>query len=658
MGPLDAIHGPEDAEEQPSKRRRINLDELDKEEDYEEKTIDTAEDYVALKEKLRKQNWLMITKDQRVAVRRLHAMMGHCSREALIRMLRASGYDKKVIKAAQFFRCPSCDEIRDKEQPRIVKPLRELQRIKFNDEVSIDVFEVHDAVGGRLSVLSMVDVSTHYQLAVRLCAGGTPSSKLCADALNQSWITPFGPPSFVVTDQGVHNSGKVRALLLAHGIEIRRIGAQAPHQLGIGERHGGILKHMMIKAIHNRQLSGAEAISALCAESARVKNVTMNFGGFSPAQWVLGHTPNDWTSLISHDAEMHLGVHHGLVDMEEERTPQEEERTPQESFMIQLLIRQAAKEAFMQVDSSQKIRKAMLRKAAPLRGPYRIGNMVNFERKGKWYGPARVLAYEGISSLWLVHGGVTILVAETSCRPSSTEEIFKKSILERRPIRKRRYQHISLDDDEDNPMEQVPFSRDGDEARHLRPRYDGQAPFLDVASAPATPMMDTPTISQPPLPGMAATPDMTVDPAEGEGHPALPQQAMEPIPDPPIDFEVNTPPGLDVVPTPSLISTSSGQPESETIPVTPMVSEVVSHQPQNALPAQPAAVPPDQAPPLGTLTQALRNSPGQLDGHLEPTSTWRRMANGPFLPLGKDNRWPNASRSLSRRTKRLELDAK
>lgn len=142
----------------------------------------------------------------------------------------------------------------------------------------------------------------------------------------------------------------------------------------------------MIKAIHNRQLSGAEAISALCAESARVKNVTINFGGFSPAQWVLGHTPSDWTSLISHDAEMHLGVHQGLVDMEEERTPQE-------SFMTQLLIRQAAKEAFMQVDSSQKIRKAMLRKAAPLRGPYRIGNMVNFERKGKWYGPARVLAY-------------------------------------------------------------------------------------------------------------------------------------------------------------------------------------------------------------------------------------------------------------------------
>ena len=635
MGPLDAIHGPEDVEEQPTKRRRINLDELDREEDYEEKPLSNAEDYVALKEKQRKEQWLMITKDQRVAVRRLHAMMGHCSREALIRMLRASGCDKRVIKAAQFFRCPSCEEIKDREQPRAVKPMRELQRIKFNDELSIDVFELHDAVGGRHSILSMVDLSTHYQLAVRVCSGGTPSSKACAEALNQSWFTPFGAPAFVVTDQGVHNSGKVRGLLLAHGVELRRIGAQAPHQLGIGERHGGILKQIMNKAVHNRQLSGAEAISALCAESARVKNVTINYGGFSPAQWVLGHTPSDWTSLVSHDAEMHLGVHQGLVDMEEDRTPQE-------SFMIQLLIRQAAKEAFMQVDSSQKIRKAMLRKAAPIRGPYRIGNMVNFHRHGKWYGPARVLAYEGTSSLWLVHGGVTILVAETSCRPSSTEEIFKKSILEQRPIRKRRYRHISMDE-EDNPMEQVPFSRDGDEARHLRPRYDGQAPFVDVAETTnATPMMDAPT-AQPPPPGMAATPGGHGEPAVMEGQPLLLPEQMAPAQEPDMeDFEVNTPPGLDVVPTPSIISTLSGQPEPEITPVTSILeSEAISQPQQAALPNQqraeaqpfPVTAPrPDSVQPHGSLTQAMRNSPSQLDGHprahmsVEEDSKWVFLA--------------------------------
>eukprot|EP00435_Cladocopium_sp_Y103_P066563 s466_g28.t2 len=627
MGPLDGVYGPEDLEEMPAKRRRIDLDELDREEDYEEREPDKAEELVAYKEKVRRENWLRIRKDQRVAIRRLHAMMGHCSREALTRMLRASGCDKHVIKAAQYFRCPSCDEIKNQDKPRVVKPMLEPHRMQFNKEVSIDVFEIHDAQDARHTVLSMVDIATHYQIGIRLGAGGTPSSKVCAEAMNTAWFTPFGAPGSVVTDQGVHNSGKVRGLLLAHGVDVRRIGAQAPHQLGIGERHGGLMKTIMKKAIHNRQLIGADAISALCAETARIKNVTINFGGFSPAQWVLGHTPTDWSSLVSHDGESQLGVHQNLVDMEEEKTPQE-------SFMIQLLIRQAAKEAYMQVDSCQKIRKAMLRKAAPIRGPYRIGNMVNFERKGKWYGPARVLAYEGRSSLWLVHGGVTILVAETSCRPSSTEEIFKKNVLEQWPIRKRRYELISPE--EDNPMEQVPFSRDGDEARHLRPRYDGQAPFVDVITG-NVPSMDPPSQGPqqvPPPPGMAAIPDGQH--GEGADQGALPSQHLQEPTDNP-DFEVMTPPGLtddDMVPSPSLISTLSGQPESEAHPETVRSEEastphaavpVHSEVPQPAeLPQQPVQPPQVYQPPRPApganpadlpINQALRRGAGALDGH-------------------------------------------
>ena len=89
-----------------------------------------------------------------------------------------------MIKAAQYFRCPSCDEIKNTEQPRITKLMREPHQMQFNKEVSIDVFEVHDAAGGRHSVLSMVDLATHYQVAARLRAGGIPSSKICAEAMN------------------------------------------------------------------------------------------------------------------------------------------------------------------------------------------------------------------------------------------------------------------------------------------------------------------------------------------------------------------------------------------------------------------------------------------------------------------------------------------
>ena len=118
----------------------------------------------------------------------------------------------------------------------------------------------------------------------------------------------------------------------------------------------------------------------------------MNNGGYSPIQWVLGFTPDDLRSLISHDVEQALGVHQELVD-EESRKPE------QEVFTRQLLIKQCAKEAFMQVDTSMRLRKAMLRKAVPMRGPYRIGDLVCFSRKGRWIGPARVLASEGKSSL-------------------------------------------------------------------------------------------------------------------------------------------------------------------------------------------------------------------------------------------------------------------
>ena len=55
MGPLDGINGPEDVEEMPAKRRRINLDELDREEDYEENKVDKADEYVAYKEQVRRE---------------------------------------------------------------------------------------------------------------------------------------------------------------------------------------------------------------------------------------------------------------------------------------------------------------------------------------------------------------------------------------------------------------------------------------------------------------------------------------------------------------------------------------------------------------------------------------------------------------------------
>ena len=596
MGPLDAIHDVDDLAEPVMKRRRIDLDEVDREEEHEStsEAMLRESEIMNAKEAKRRGGWLKLRKDKRVALRRLHTMMGHCSTPAMIRMLRSSQASKDILEAVPFFRCPTCEEVKKDEAPRSVKPQRPNEEMVFNFEVSIDVLEIHDSLGARHSILSMIDLATHYQIAVRVCSGGVPSSKVCAEAMNLCWFTPFGAPKHLVSDQGVHNAGKVSALLLMHGVDVRKTGVRAPHQLGVGERHGGLLKEIMAKAVHGRQLHGAEVISALCAETARTKNALVNIGGYSPVQWVLGHTPDDLTSFISHHFEENLGVHQQLID--------QEQKPPQEMFMMQLLIRQSAKEAYMQVDASMKIRKAMLRKTTPLRGPYRPGDLVCFRRKERWFGPARVLAHEGKSSLWLVHGGVTVLIAETSCRPASMEEIQKKQVLELRPSRKRTRELImGTDDDEE---EYLPFADDGDHARHLRARHEGQAPYVDAIDVVA---LDRPL--QASDPGMIAIPEdeeMSYTPYSPE-----PEQPRPLGGQPGVDGDLAVPPGLEFVRNLST-TTSSGQPEHEVSPVVSLTPEETSASPvvvQEPLPEGQDGLAPSQ------LTQALRQSPERLDGN-------------------------------------------
>ena len=593
-GYMDGVHDLDDVAEQVHKRRRIDLNALDTEEDHEQSQDRVVNDLLHQKEKLRKEKWLKISRDERIAIRRLHQMMGHCSNQALVRMLRMSLAKKEIIDAAQHFRCQSCDEMKSDERPRTVRPINPCHQIKFNDELAADVFEVVDCKGARHSILSLLDMSTHYHVAVRVAPGGTPSSKICAEAINASWLSWAGAPRSFVCDQGIHNRGRVAALLQSLGTEIRRVGARAPHQLGIAERHGGMLKEMMKRGIHDRQLFGSSVIAALCSECARAKNVLVNNQGFSPAQWVLGHTPEDLSSLTDQDPENHLDVRQGLVAAKE--------KTPQEQFMLQLLMRQTAKEMYTQVDSSQRIRRALLRKAVPIRGPYHTGDLVCFSKQGKWYGPARVLTIEGKSSLWLVHGGVTVLVAEISCRPASTQEILKKHVLELRPARKRKRELLYSSNPEEEDC--LPFADDGDEARALRQRTEQQAPFVDLQdhghvgvmpTVPAAPAAEPTT--EVTAPGTAATPEALMDDDSPED---AAQDSSSPSP-------LTPPPGLEqnaediLVEHSGTSDTSSLQPEFEASPgVTPEAHE--------------QEVPPSATP----LTQALRLDPDRLDGITPP----------------------------------------
>ena len=40
-------------------------------------------------------------------------------------------------------------------------------------------------------------------------------------------------------------------MLRANGVKIRQTGVQSPFQLGLGERHGGLIKEVVSRAIHS-----------------------------------------------------------------------------------------------------------------------------------------------------------------------------------------------------------------------------------------------------------------------------------------------------------------------------------------------------------------------------------------------------------------------
>ena len=239
----------------------------------------------------------------------------------MVRMLKSSGCDRDTIQAVKFFQCQVCAETAKEEKPAVTKPPRPAHQERFNFELLADVFEIHDSAGNRHSILHC---GHRHQDQVPCCWP-------CANMINRTWLSWAGAPDYFVYDQGVHNRGKVAHLLTSHGSVIWQTAARAPFQLGIGERHGGLLKEIMRRVIHEGRLHGAEDIAALCSEAAKIKNNLLNHAGYTPSQWVMGFLPEGKTSIFSSDFDENIGVHQNLVTLEEEDGSQDKFQT-QESL--------------------------------------------------------------------------------------------------------------------------------------------------------------------------------------------------------------------------------------------------------------------------------------------------------------------------------------
>ena len=77
------------------------------------------------------------------------------------------------------------------------------------------------------------------------------------------------------------------------------------------------------------------------------------------------------------------------------------------------------------------MRRAMLRRSCPMRGPFQPGQIVmywikrnkpNRQEVGRWHGPAKVVFQEGQSVIWISHGDRLLRCAPENIRPAALRE--------------------------------------------------------------------------------------------------------------------------------------------------------------------------------------------------------------------------------------------
>ena len=171
--------------------------------------------------------------------------------------------------------------------------------------------------------------------------------------------------ALVDRDRGTYNRGVFGSTLAKNGVAIRPAVLEAPEQIGRVERRGAMLKKMMSKSVKDTHASGRASMDMILSACLNAANEMTRHGGFALAQWVLSRLP---PTMGDEDECLDVGA------------PQAHARGPT-TFGVQSHYRVKAREAFVRWDCGERVRRAALRKAAPVVGSYQDGDFVSYCRE-------------------------------------------------------------------------------------------------------------------------------------------------------------------------------------------------------------------------------------------------------------------------------------
>ena len=358
-------------------------------------------------------------------VRNAHYNLGHPSTATLLRIMRRAGASDAVQRYARWWKCPQCAQ---RQAPGALQETAAPYRPRtFNLVVGCDMKVVHDAKGDIFYTLNIVDLCTTFQVLAMLDGC---SAEECAEKFWLWWVVWAGPPKTMVTDMGTSFLAAFLTLAERYSATSRVIPTEAPWQIGMVERHGGVLADVVNMTVAQTGATGKTEMMLVLIASAAAKNRRPGLSGHSPRAAVFGM-----------DDRMDGSVIDSLLDGEQ--LPAHSQAASDTGYQRALKIRQEAMKAIVDIDHSQRYHRAIASRPS-LQGHqvYLPGAQVYYWQaagsKGKlkgrrrrqqdrWRGPGTVIGHEmrdGAQSnaLWISHGGHLRLVAPQHVRPASPEE--------------------------------------------------------------------------------------------------------------------------------------------------------------------------------------------------------------------------------------------
>ena len=317
---------------------------------------------------------------------KLHRQFAHAEPARIINLLKKAGApwntDNELFQELERLSesCETCARYsRPPRRPAVGLPLAE----QFLECVSFDLkFMNHN--NKQKIIIHFIDQATRFGAAAVI---PNKNPETIIGAIMKHWIGIFGSASKFHTDNGGEfvNENMIELGQKKFGILISTTAAYSPWSNGTIERHNLVIAEMIHKVISDTNCNFDVAL----AWAINAKNSLANIHGFTPYQLVMGQNPQLPSILNDHPPSFSTKVETSRVLAEH----------------LQAL--HAAREAFVQADNSQRIKRALTKNVRSYTDAVFLpGDKVIYHRpdSSEWRGTATVLCKNGQTVL-LKHGG-------------------------------------------------------------------------------------------------------------------------------------------------------------------------------------------------------------------------------------------------------------